>query len=190
LLATSLNNLQTLLVPVRTVTVTYALDLNIKKTKFMVVSHAKLDPGALMAGSEETLRVDRYAYLGTTLNSEWDYAQEIRSRIEMAWSTFIKLRFLLCYSDQSLGTKMRIMWIYRRILKISYVDHFTNVEVLQRMRKEKEVLNLVKQRKLEYLGHVMRNEEKYQIFQLVMQSKVFGRIGPGLRRISWLKNLR
>lgn len=220
LLATSLNDLQALLDRVRTVSVTYGLNLNIKKTKFMVVSRVNLDPGALMADSEEIQRVDRFTYLGTTLNSQWDHAQEIRSRIEMARSTFIKLRSLLCCSDLSLGTKMRIvrcyvlpvllygveawtltqatekrieafeMWIYRRILKISYVDHVTNIEVLQRMTKEKEVLNLVKQRKLEYLGHVMRNEEKYRVLQLVMQGKVFGRRGPGRRRISWLKNLR
>ncbi|CAG9839739.1 unnamed protein product [Diabrotica balteata] len=141
-----------------------------------------------MAGSEEIQRVDRFTSLGTTLNSHWDYAQEIRSRIEMARSTFIKLRYLLCCSDLSLGTKMWIMWIYRRILKISYVDHVTNVEVLQCMTKEKELLNLVKQRKLEYLGHVMRNEEKYRILQFVMQGKVFGRRRPGRRRISWLNS--
>ncbi|CAG9829260.1 unnamed protein product [Diabrotica balteata] len=37
------------------------------------------------------------------------------------------------------------MWIYRSILKIWYVDHVANVEVLQRIRKDIEVLNLVKQ---------------------------------------------
>ncbi|CAG9837843.1 unnamed protein product, partial [Diabrotica balteata] len=112
LLATSLNDLQALLDRVRTVSVTYGLDLNIKKAKFMVVIRGNLDPGALMAGSEEIQRVDRFTYLGTPLNSQWDYAQEIRSRIEMARSPFIKLRSLLCCSDLSLKTKMRIVRCY------------------------------------------------------------------------------
>ena len=220
LLATSLEDLQILIDRVRNASLRYGLDLNIRKTKFMVISRANIDPGALMAGNEEIERVDKLVYLGTILNSQWDHTAEIRSRIEIARSTCIRMRSLLYCNDLSLDTKMRIvrcyifpvllygveawtltqaaekkieafeMWIYRRILKISYVDHITNVEVMQRMRKEKEILATVKQRKLEYFGHVMRNEQKYRILQLTMQGKIFGKRGPGRRRISWLKNLR
>uniref|UniRef100_A0A8D9AE48 Uncharacterized protein n=1 Tax=Cacopsylla melanoneura TaxID=428564 RepID=A0A8D9AE48_9HEMI len=82
------------------------------------------------------------------------------------------------------------MWIYRRILKISWVDKITNEEVLRRMGKEKEIMNTVKKRKLEYLGHIMRNEEKYCLLKTILQGKVYGKRGRGRRRISWLKNLR
>lgn len=70
------------------------------------------------------------------------------------------------------------------------MDRVSNIEVMRRMKKEKEVLNTVKQRKLEYFGHVMRNEEKYRILQLAIKGKIFGRRGPGRRRVSWLRNLR
>ena len=39
------------------------------------------------------------------------------------------------------------MWIYRRILRISWIEHTTNEEVLRRMAKIKEVKLTVKSRK-------------------------------------------
>lgn len=51
-------------------------------------------------------------------------------------------------------------------------------------------MNTIKQCKLEYLGHVMRNPVKYGLLQLFLQGKVEGRRGRGRRRISWLANLR
>lgn len=58
------------------------------------------------------------------------------------------------------------------------------------MKKEKEVLNTVKSSKIQYLGHIMRNESRFHLLQAILQGKVFGRKGVGRRRISWLKNLR
>lgn len=43
--------------------------------------------------------------------------------------------------------------------------------VLALMGKHVEVLNGVKKRKLEYLGHVMRNK-KYNLLRLVIQDKI------------------
>ena len=75
------------------------------------------------------------------------------------------------------------MWVYRRILRIRWVDKVTNDEVLRRLKKNTELI-----RKLSYFGHIMRNP-KYQFLQLVIQGKIAGHRGPG-RRTSWLKNLR
>lgn len=81
------------------------------------------------------------------------------------------------------------MWCYRRMLRISWTYRVTNEAVLQRMQKEKEIMKTVKQRKLSYFGHIMRNN-KYNLLQLIMQGKFDGKRGPGRRRISWLRNLR
>lgn len=40
------------------------------------------------------------------------------------------------------------MWCYRRILNISWMDKIRNEEVLRRMNKSLEVMNVVKTRKL------------------------------------------
>lgn len=45
-------------------------------------------------------------------------------------------------------------------------------------------MSTVKNRKLEYLGHIMRNNEKYGLLQLILQVKLLGKRGPGRMRSS------
>ncbi|XP_045457900.1 uncharacterized protein LOC123668152 [Melitaea cinxia] len=63
------------------------------------------------------------------------------------------------------------MWVYRRMLRISWRDRVRNTTVLQRMGKATEILTTIKRRKLEYFGHVMRNTKKYELLQLNIQGK-------------------
>lgn len=164
-------------------------------------------------------RVESLTYLGCLVNDQWDHSKEIKQRIEKARTIFLKMRDVLSSNTLSLHLRMRIvrcyvfsvllygveawtlsettskkieafeMWVFRRILKISWTDHVTNNEVLRRMGVDRELMKTIKVRKLTYLGHIMRNE-KYALLQLIIQGKVNSRRGPGRRRISWLKNLR
>jgi hypothetical protein len=52
------------------------------------------------------------------------------------------------------------------------------------------MLNTIKTRKLKYLGHIMRNKNRYNFLQCILQGNVKGKRSVGRRRISWLKNLR
>jgi len=52
------------------------------------------------------------------------------------------------------------------------------------------LLTTIKAQKLEYIGHIMRNKQQYNILQLILQGKIEGKRSVGRRRISWLKNLR
>lgn len=81
------------------------------------------------------------------------------------------------------------MYVYRRMLRISWVQRITNDEVLQRMQKQKEILNTIKERKMQYLGHVMRGG-RYEILRLIIEGKVQGKRSVGRRQNSWLKDLR
>ena len=218
--ADSLQNLQALVTNIAEVSQRYGLDLNVKKTKYMVISKNRAPPGQLMVNQQQVEQVRSYTYLGSNINEQWDHSVEIRCRIEKARSTFAKMQTLFKTSDLDLGTKVRLlrcyvfsvllygveswtlteastkklqafeMWLYRRILKIPWIDHVTNEEVLRRMNKQAEIIVTIKQRKLEYLGHIMRNEKRYGLLQLVLQGKIPSKRGPGRRRISWLKNLR
>lgn len=69
--------------------------------------------------------------------------------------------------------------MYRRILGISWVGHISNEEVLHRINKQQEIVNTIKIRKLEYLEHIMRDNEHYGLVQLMLQGKVMGKRGPG-----------
>lgn len=65
----------------------------------------------------------------------------------------------------------------------------TNNEVLQRAGVLRQLLDLVKQRKVLYLGHIMRGS-KYALLKLIRHSKIEGRRGLGGKTHSWLVNIR
>ena len=100
--------------------------------------------------------------MGSMVNSNWDQSVEVRCRIEKARTIFnkkktffvsrnlslkLKIKMVRCYIHPVLlyGVKAWTMtevfkiWIYRRILRISWIEHTTNEEVLRRMDKTKEV---------------------------------------------------
>jgi len=81
------------------------------------------------------------------------------------------------------------MYIYRRMLRVSWIQRVTNNEILQRMGKQKELLNTIKERKMQYLGHVLRGE-RYKLLQIIIEGKVEGRRSVGRRQNSWLRDLR
>lgn len=219
LMANSIEDLQSVLDRVVHSCEQFGLKLNITKTKFMIVSKRNINT-QLWIGQNRVERTEKIVYLGQLLSDDWDHSKEIKRRIEIARNTFIRMKKILCGRDLSLTLRMRMvrcyvfsvllygveswtltentmkkleafeLWTYRRMLRISWIDHVTNVEVMKRMGKDKEVINTVKTRKLSYFGHVMRHPEIYNILHLVLQGKVEGKRGPGRRRISWLKNLR
>uniref|UniRef100_A0A8D8Q4X5 Craniofacial development protein 2 n=1 Tax=Cacopsylla melanoneura TaxID=428564 RepID=A0A8D8Q4X5_9HEMI len=219
-LADNLRGLQELVNKIAAVSREYGLEINSKKTKFMIVSKTKIQNVSLSVNNEPLERVAQTTYLGTNINENWEAAQEIRIRIAKAKAAFNKMGNLFRSHDISLQTKERLlkcyifsvllygveawtlneetigkieafeMWMYRRILRISWTEHITNEEVLRRMGKKRELMSIVKIRKLQYLGHLMRNNSKYALLQVIMQGKVEGKRGRGRRRISWLHNLR
>ncbi|CAG9834883.1 unnamed protein product [Diabrotica balteata] len=63
------------------------------------------------------------------------------------------------------------LWLYLRVLKISWTDKITNKEVLERVGKETELITAKQTRKLEYLDHVMKGP-KYEILRLIIQGKI------------------
>uniref|UniRef100_A0A8D8SXR8 Craniofacial development protein 2 n=1 Tax=Cacopsylla melanoneura TaxID=428564 RepID=A0A8D8SXR8_9HEMI len=218
--ADTAEGLQHLMDKVTNISRKYGLEVNISKTKSMIISKEKIEGVQLIINNKVVERVKTFTYLGTTLNEDWDHSQEIKCRIEKARSAFnnmsklfkthnltveMKMRLLRCYIFSIMlygieswtltgATTSRLeafeMWIYRRILRISWMDRITNESVLQRMKKDKEIMHTIKRRKLEYLGHILRNENKYHLLKCILQGKVYGKRGVGRRRISWLKNLR
>ena len=50
------------------------------------------------------------------------------------------------------------MQCYRRAMRISYVEHVTNEEVLRRVGQDRGLLGQVKSRKLKYFGHTTRHD--------------------------------
>ena len=218
LLAGSLEELQFLIDRVVVGSEKSGLTLNIKKTCFMVISKEK-SQGNLIINGEVIQRVHKCRYLGTIFSDSSDCSQEIKARIGQARSAFNQMRNVLCNRDLRLTLRIRLlkcyvfsvlfygmeawtlkqdtikrleafeMWAYRRILRVSWMKKVTNLEILRRIDKWKEIINTEKICKLQYLGHIMRGE-RYHLLQEILQGKIEGRRSVGRRRISWLDNLK
>ncbi len=80
----------------------------------------------------------------------------------------------VCYVSLSL----LLMSPYRRVLCIPWTQKVTNIEVLARMRKEKELLPMLKKRKLQYLGHALCSE-KCKILHVILEGKIVGKYSIG-----------
>lgn len=57
------------------------------------------------------------------------------------------------------------------MLKISQTDRIINQSVLKWTEKEKKLLTTIRDRKLENMGHIVRNNQRYKILQLKEKSK-------------------
>lgn len=194
------------------------LHINIDKTKMLVFSKGNVNANLLIKGNT-VQQVSSFKYLGTLINDQIDPRKEIRSRIEQARRVFTQMKTFFTRSDLSLELRIRMircyifsvllygceswtlnpslernleafeMYLYRRVLRISWVQKVTNEEVLRRMGKQKELLLTIKQRKTRYIGHVMRGD-RYEFLRLIIEGKIQGKRSIGRRQNSWLKDLR
>ena len=70
------------------------------------------------------------------------------------------------------------MWCCRR-MKISWTDDIRNEEVLQRVKEEGNILQTIKIRKANWIGHILR---RYCLLKHVIEGKIEGRIEVTGRR--------
>ena len=219
LLAESIEDLQNLVDAVDEACSRYGLTINISKTKFMVVSKILVNPARITVRGEDIERVTHFKYLGAWLNETVNPDEEIRARIEMARSAFARMKSILCCRGLRLSIRLNVlrcyvwstlfygcetwtlkvammnrleafeMFCYRRILRISWTQHETNENVLRRMHKDRELLRIVKRRKLEYFGHIIRGQ-KYSLLRNIIEGRIEGKRGIGRKSLSWLRNLR
>ena len=115
---------------------------------------------------------------------------ELRSRIAKCyiWST------LLYGAETWTLTKVTSdkleafeMWLYRRMLRISWKEHKTNADVLHKMKTKRSLLNTIKKRKCQYFGHIIRGDG---IQRLLMEGRINGRRGRGRPRTMWTDNIK
>ena len=80
------------------------------------------------------------------------------------------------------------MWIYRRMMKISWKRMQTNEEILHMAGRKKIALEgFVKERKIKYIGHVKRHQS---LLEDVLEGRVEGSRPRGRPRINWEENVK
>ena len=82
---------------------------------------------------------------------------------------------------------------YRKILNVSYKEHRTNnsiaKEIVERTRNHETLLSVVKQRKLEWFGHVTRRQGTLPLANVIMHGRTPNKRGTGRPRKAWLTNI-
>ena len=195
----------------------FGLRINIGKTKVMAISRDKTKPVIRITVAGQNLeQVNQFTYLGSVISDDGKCEVEIRRRISQAKLAFLRLgdllrrdinlrlktRFLRCFVwsrllygteawTLSADTQRKLdafeMWCYRKMLRISYIDRVSNVEVLRRMSTHRQLLDIHRRRKLAYFGHVVRGEGK--LVEIVM-GKIAGRRVKGRQRLGWLDDVK
>jgi len=68
--------------------------------------------GYLIIKNQRIEQVQKFSYLGTTINEDLNHSLEIKYRIERARKAFRKMSKAFKYHDLSFGTKIRLLRCY------------------------------------------------------------------------------
>lgn len=72
----------------------YGMQMNAKKTKFMIIFKNRRMEGQLLIHNRPIQRVNKYVYLGTNIKGQWDHSIEIRFRTEKDRAIFLKMKMV------------------------------------------------------------------------------------------------
>ena len=162
-------------------------------------------------------QVETFKYLGQTTTPDGRSDTAIRQRIEIARQTFLNMSDVLTSRNIEIETRKRLarcyvlstflyasktwtlnadiskkinsfeMWMYRKMLKISYTSHTTNEDVLKRIHeKDLSLEKNIKMRKTQYFGHLVRKD---MMQKSLLEGKLFAKRPRGRPGKSWMKNI-
>ena len=72
------------------------------------------------------------------------------------------------------------------MLRVPWVAMVTNAEILRRIGKERELMKIIRQRQLRFLGHVIREND---LERTVVTGRVEGRRDRGRQRTKYMNSL-
>lgn len=195
------------------------LRLNVKKTKLMVGEKESVKNYKIQIEGDCVEQVESFKYLGSLKSATADCTPDIKARIgnakgkmmqlENIWkdrnlSTPLKLQILkaliwsvLLYGAEGWTLKKadenRInaaeMWLYRRLLRVSWKEKRTNESILQELGVERQLLSLVAKAKIGYYGHIARGSGS-PLALLTIEGKVEGKRRRGRQRKQWFDNIK
>lgn len=114
LIADNMQDLQRLINTVGQHSRLMGLNINTKKTKFMIITRNlnAFEDSQLTFNAMRIDRVNKFKYLGVWLSEDWTSDIEVKSRIEQARQAFLGLRRVFSCSDFDLGLRLRFLKCY------------------------------------------------------------------------------
>ena len=162
-------------------------------------------------------QVEKFKYLGSTVTADARCTTEIKARIGIAKTAFRKMNNLLTNSRISMETRKRAvktyvwstllygcetwtvsremekrleameMWCWRRMLRVSWTERRTNVNILEAIESGRELMAILRKRQMGFLGHVMRAGG---LENLAMTGRISGSRGRGRPRKKYLDRMK
>ena len=171
----------------------------------------------IQIGNQLLEQVEQFKYLGSLINQDGRCVMEIRSRIAQAKAAFTKKKNLLCSNSMSIRVRKRFikvyvwsvalygcetwiinkaeqrslesfeMWCWRRMLKVSWIEHRTNESILKEIDEGREILKSIRVRRWNMMGHILRREN--ELIKRIIEGKMEGKRGRGRPRTSFVKQM-
>ena len=155
-------------------------------------------------------QVNKFNYLGSLITFDGRCINEIKRRMAQAKASFQNMKSIFTNKRLSLGVRKRVlqcyiepillygceawsmtkqtptsieameMWFLRRMLRVSWTEKRTNLEIRNTASSTRKLMNNIKRRQAEFLGYVMR---KGKLEHLLTTGKIEGKRSRGRQRI-------
>lgn len=195
----------------------FGLKLNRQKTKLMVID--RTNKLAAAPNIHDVENVSEIVYLGSHINNEGNSSTDIKRRTALAKSSMTKLTKIWKDNHITKATKCKLvrtlvfpiaiygaeawtlravdikkldafeMWVWRRLLRIPWTAHRTNVSILEELGIQERLSSVVKRRILKYFGHVTRRKDD-NLEKLVVQGKPEGKRPRGRSPRRWIDQVK
>ena len=138
----------------------WSVEINLEKTKNMVVTGKGHEEVNIQIGSSRMEQVRKFQYLGVCIEENMSNNVDIKCNIARAKQSFWRNKEL-SRNNVPLSLEIKItsfeLRSYRRILKISWQEKQTNKEVLSKINLgEPRLLKSILKRKARFYGHIAR----------------------------------
>ena len=213
--ASSQRGLQQLMDNIDRVTKEYGMKINVKKTKVMCIARKTGGKVRIIIDGQKVEQVSQFRYLGSLISEDGYCEKDIRARIGMGKSAFLAKKILLT-SNIGMELKKRIvkstvwsvmlygaetwtltqaekkrieafeMWVWRRMLKISWKEKISNDEVLMKVGEQRNLLNIISQRKHSWIGHILRHDG---LLNTILEGRMEGKAARGRKRLNMLSDI-
>ena len=167
--------------------------------------------------SDNIKQVENFKYLGSTITSDGRCDIDIKTRIAIAKEFFQRMSKILCNKKLSVNIRCRVlecyiwpilqygceswtiseiykkkleaaeMWFYRKMQRISYTAHKTNEEVLRQCNRHRKLIQSIRKRQLDFLGHIIR---KRGLEHLALTGRIEGKRSQGRQRKTYMDNIK
>ena len=194
----------------------FGLKINENKTHLMSTNKDR----TISLGANHVDKVEKFKYLGAVVTLDANSSHDVRARTAIARTTCTSLIPLWRTSDLSLRLKKRLvqslvwsvasygrkswtlkktdckrleafeLWVWRRVLRISWTEHRTNLWVRNKVgvSENKGLLAAIKRRKLAKYGHWKRRPKSLVL--ATIEGEIQGKNKQGRRKTGWIDNIR